>query len=295
MQDLISVVMPSLNQRSFLPEAVESVLGQEGVRLELIVADGGSTDGTQDWLANRAKADRRLRWHSQPDGGPAPAINRAMRQARGTMVGWLNSDDRYTPGALLRATQELHHRPDALMVYGHARHIDDMGRPLGAYPTQAPNTPVEEFSKGCFICQPTVVMRRSFLILNGPLDENLRTAFDFDWWLRAFRRFPNRIIFIEAVQAGSRLHAACITLNQRRTVALEALQLLRHHLGYAPNHWIKTWVIEALQSGEVRSAHDVLVQDVLAQARQYLEPDDWFELQQWLVEEANTRTKFLEE
>lgn len=283
MQDLITVVMPSLNQRAFLHEAVESVMGQEGVQLELIVADGGSTDGTQDWLAARAKADRRLRWTSQPDGGPAQAINRAMRQARGTFLGWLNSDDRYTPGALLRAMQELRQWPDALMVYGHARHIDDVGRPLGAYPTQAPNTPIEEFAKGCFICQPSVVIRRSFMVLNGPLDENLRTAFDFDWWLRAFRRFPDRITFIEAVQAESRLHADCITLNLRLTVALEGVQLLRHHLGYAPNHWIKTWVIEALQSGELSSAHDMLVQDVLTQVRQYLERDDWLELKQWLA------------
>ncbi len=191
-----------LNQRRFLPEAVESVLGQDGVRLELIVADGGSTDGTQDWLAQRAQEDPRVRWHSQRDGGPAHAINWAMQQARGTVLGWLNSDDRYTPGALLRAVQALDAMPRALMVYGHGRHVDEFGYALDAYPTKPPGTSIAAFADGCFICQPTVVVRRTFLLLNGPLDESLRTAFDFDWWLRAFSRFPGRIGFVDALQRG---------------------------------------------------------------------------------------------
>lgn len=287
-KDLISVVMPSLNQCRFLPEAVESVLGQLGVCVELIVADGGSTDGTQDWLEKQAQKDKRLRWHSQRDGGPAPAINRAMRQARGTVLGWLNSDDRYTPGALLRALEALRATPEALMVYGHGRHIDEAGQALDTYPTKPSNTPIEEFASGCFICQPTVVVRRTFLLLNGPLDESLRTAFDFDWWLRAFSRFPDRIGFVDALQAESRLHAECITLKQRQIVALEGVQLLHRHLGHAPNHWIKTWVLEALASGEITGANHAVVQEVLRQAAHYLDAAAQSELADWLKRTVGT-------
>lgn len=283
MQNLISVVMPSLNQRRFLPEAVESVLGQDGVRLELIVADGGSTDGTQDWLAQRAQEDPRVRWHSQRDGGPAHAINWAMQQARGTVLGWLNSDDRYTPGALLRAVQALDAMPRALMVYGHGRHVDEFGYALDAYPTKPPGTSIAAFADGCFICQPTVVVRRTFLLLNGPLDESLRTAFDFDWWLRAFSRFPGRIGFVDALQAESRLHGNCITLKQRQWVALEGVQLLHRHLGHAPSHWIKTWVLEAMASGEINGAHNGVVQEVLRQAAPYLDAAARSELAVWLT------------
>lgn len=279
----VSVVMPTLNQRRFLPEAVDSVLSQQGVQVELIVADGGSTDGTLQWLAQRARTDERVRWHSQPDSGPAQAVNRALQQARGTLIGWLNSDDRYANGALQRAAEALHARPDALMVYGHARHIDEEGHDLGPYPTLPPPSPAATFADGCFICQPTVVMRRTFALLNGPLDESLHTAFDLDWWLRAFTRFPQRIGFVDALQADSRLHAGSITLRQRRAVALEAMQLLHRHLGHAPNHWVKTWVVEALQGNEIQSPDDAAVREVVAIATPWMSTQEAADLQQWLT------------
>jgi len=93
MQPLVSIVMPSLNQAAFIAAAVESVLSQSYPQLELIVGDGGSTDGTQAWLAQRQTQDARLRWFSEPDSGPADALNKLLRQAKGTLIGWLNSDD----------------------------------------------------------------------------------------------------------------------------------------------------------------------------------------------------------
>jgi glycosyltransferase involved in cell wall biosynthesis len=97
---VLSVVMPSLNQRAFIGEAVRSVMAQAIDGLELVVQDGGSLDGTLDELAAlSAEFAGRLRWASAPDAGPAEAIHRAVLAARAPVVGWLNSDDLYTPGA----------------------------------------------------------------------------------------------------------------------------------------------------------------------------------------------------
>ena len=84
---MVSVVMPSMNQVAFIAAAVDSVLSQNHGNLELIVADGGSTDGTQAWLAQRQAQDTRLRWVSEPDGGPADALNKALRMVRGMIIG----------------------------------------------------------------------------------------------------------------------------------------------------------------------------------------------------------------
>ncbi len=279
---LISVVMPSLNQRRFIAEAVESVLSQEQVELELIVADGGSTDGTVEWLKQYAQTDSRLRWFSGPDTGPAQAINKAMRKARGTLVGWLNSDDCYTCGALQRAQHALLTHPDWLMVYGLGEHIDERGAVIDAYPTRPPSTPLSEFSNGCFICQPTVLLRRSFILLNGPLDETLQTAFDFDWWLRAFRRFSDRIGYLHEIQARSRLHEGCLTLNQRLIVARESMLVLHRHLGIAPCHWIKTWVNEAELSGQIVGPDDPQVHALVQQADAWMATSDKIEIRRWL-------------
>jgi cellulose synthase/poly-beta-1,6-N-acetylglucosamine synthase-like glycosyltransferase len=273
MHPLVSIVMPSLNQVAFLPAAVHSVLSQSYSHLELVVVDGGSSDGTQAWLAKKQAQDARLRWVSEPDSGPADALNKALRLSRGTYMGWLNSDDVYTPGAVQRALEALLSHPAWLMVYGHGEHTDEAGRVLAPYPTLVPPAGLAEFAQGCFICQPTVFFRRSMPLLLGPLDASLKTAFDFDYWLRAFSAFPQRVGFVDAMQAQSRLHAGCITLRLRRTVMLEGMQLLARHLGHAPKAWFLTYVNQLL----AMPAHERGVQDLqvhlneaLAQATPWL-------------------------
>lgn len=240
--------MPSLNQGKYIRIALQSVLSQSWKRLEIIVADGGSTDGTMDVLAELQHRDVRLRWFSEHDKGPVDALNKALAQCRGTIIGWLNSDDVYTPGALSRAMAALDANPHWLMVYGDGEHVDEQGRFINRYPTRPPSASIDAFANGCFICQPTVFFRRSMYIMLGRLDATLRSAFDFDYWLRAFSAFPARIGFVNAVQAQSRLHDACITRTMRRTGTVEAIRVLAAHLEYAPRHWVLNYAREVIAS-----------------------------------------------
>jgi len=274
MAPLVSIVMPSLDQARFLPEALDSILGQDYANLEVVVADGGSQDATPEILAARAAADRRLRWFSEADSGPAQALNRAIGRARGTILGWLNADDRYAPGAIGRTTAALAAHPDWLMVYGQGEHIDAAGQPLGRYPTLPPEEPIERFADSCFICQPTVFFRRTVPLLLGPLDETLKASFDFDYWLRAFRAFPERIGFIDVVQAHSRLHPDAITARQRRTVALEALRILAAAFGTAPVHWLTSYLEEVARAPAGPADLDAHLLATLDEAAPYLAPAD---------------------
>lgn len=285
---LLSVVMPSLNQAGFIEAAIASVLGQDYRELELIVADGGSTDGTVSILKRLASRDRRLRWTSEPDRGPAQAVNKALASVNGTVVGWLNADDLYTPGAASRALNALEAQPHWLMVYGRADHVNEAGHPLGPYPTLPPSSPRETFADGCFICQPTVFFRRPLQVLLGRLDESLGCAFDFDWWLRAFRDFPERIGFVDALQAQSRLHEACITVRQRRRVTVESMRVIARHLGRAPAHWVMTYV-EELVAGKARCSAGTLRDEALLlldEARNTLGPEDYAALHAAILADA---------
>ncbi len=255
---LVSIVMPTLNQADFIADSLNSVLRQDHAELELIVADGGSTDGTLDILREKAARDPRLRWFSEPDTGPAQALNRALTRARGTIIGWLNSDDLYVPGAISRAVEALRAHPDWIMVYGKARHVDAAGRPLRMYPTVPPDRISARMADGCFICQPTVFFKAVMWRLLGPLDESLKAAFDYDYWMRAFKAFPDRIGFIDRMQAKSRLHERCITTRMRRRVALEGVEVVSRHLGRAPVHWISTYVEELLAMPEEERGIDDL-------------------------------------
>lgn len=232
-----------------------SVLEQCYTRLELIVMDGGSSDGTVKLLERMARADHRLRWTSEPDMGPAHAINKAFAKARGTVIGWLNSDDLYAQGAVQAAVDALISPSNPLMVYGHAIHVDEAGLYLDDYPTLKPNVGRAALANGCFICQPTVFLKRVAVHLLGPLDEGLKTAFDFDWWLRGLGVFEGRIDFVNRVQASSRLHADCITRKQRALVAAEGMQLIRKHLGWLDTRWAISFLNESMHNGGSAS-HD---------------------------------------
>jgi glycosyltransferase involved in cell wall biosynthesis len=241
----ISVVMPSLNQVKFLADSVKSVLEQNITNLDLIVVDGISNDGTHELLIKlQSLYPKKLRWVSLRDSGPAQALNTAISMSRGDIIGWLNSDDLYATNAIAKAMAHFEKNPDHQLVYGLAQHVDAAGFPLGSYPTKPPSTHIDEFANGSFICQPTVFMRKEALDLVGPLDESLNTAFDFDLWLRFFKRFPGQIGLIRRIQASSRLHDACLTQRQRQTVALEGMQVLAKHLNHVPLHWFHTHLDE---------------------------------------------------
>jgi len=95
----ISIITPSLNQGRFLERTIQSILSQGYPNLELIIMDGGSTDETLNILK---RYDSQITyWESKPDNGQSDAINRGIQKSSGDILGWLNSDDMYCPGALL--------------------------------------------------------------------------------------------------------------------------------------------------------------------------------------------------
>jgi len=274
----ISIVMPSLNQAPFIERAVRSVLEQSVAALELVVMDGGSTDGTSAVLTRlRDEFGSRLRWYVEHDDGPAQAINRAVRHADGRILGWLNSDDEYAPGAIERALRRFAEEPWQVMLYGEAEHVDVDGRFIERYPSLRPDGLVERFRDGCFICQPSVFVRRFAWEQLGGLDESLRASFDFDLWVRLFDRFPMRIGFIEEVQARSRLHAGGITQRYRERVAREGIRLLARHFGSAPGHWLQTCFDDLLAAHPFHSGIDeprVHFSALLDELGGQIDPDD---------------------
>lgn len=239
---LPSIIMPSFNQRDFIEKSVNSVISKDDRLTELLIMDGDSTDGTLDLLASLSTKiynnnQKNFIWASEEDSGPANAINKGIALARGSIIGWLNSDDLYTPGAISRAVAMFEQNPRLMMVYGHGENIDVAGNVIGSYPTLPPSTPIEQFANGCFISQPTVFFKKSMWKLLGGLDESLQTAFDLDLWLRAFKAFPDRIGFVDAAQAQTRIHPNTITNRKKDLAKKEGYQVLRKHLGFAPSEW----------------------------------------------------------
>jgi glycosyltransferase involved in cell wall biosynthesis len=113
-----SILMPSFNQGNFITEAIESVLGQKDVSLELIVKDNISSDNTIPDIESLSKIDSRIRFITFKDSGPASALNHALGIAKGKYIGCLNSDDYYLLNALKNVADYLDRNEDVDIIYG---------------------------------------------------------------------------------------------------------------------------------------------------------------------------------
>lgn len=232
---LVSVVTPSFNAARFLEETIRSVCGQDYPRLEYIVVDGGSTDGTLDILKAHAG---RLSYVAGPDDGAADAINKGFARARGEILAWLNADDTYLPGAVAKAVEALSANPQAGAVYGEGYWTDAAGKVLGRYPAVACD--VAALGRECGICQPACFIRREAMEAAGKLNAGLRASFDYDLWIRLAKRY--RLVHIAEYLATSRMHPGNKTLGQRQTVFTESMGLLARHYGYVPVPWVYGYI-----------------------------------------------------
>jgi glycosyltransferase involved in cell wall biosynthesis len=183
----ISIVTPSYNQDDYIERTLNSVLSQEtDFRVELIVMDGGSTDGTPGILN---KYNGKIQWVSERDKGQCDALNKGIKRSSGDIIGYLNSDDLYLPGALQKVGEYFTSRPDCSWLYGRCRIIDEEDREIRKWMTLYKNLVSKRFIYPLllienFISQPAVFFRRSAIEKAGMFKLDLPLAMDYDLWIR---------------------------------------------------------------------------------------------------------------
>jgi glycosyltransferase involved in cell wall biosynthesis len=235
---LVSIVTPCLNSARFIEETIQSVLAQDYPRIEHIVMDGGSTDGTLDILKRYGSQRERFTWTSEKDRGAADAINRGFAQSRGEIFAYLNADDAYLPGAVTAAVRAFEANPAADVVYGGGNWIDEEGRPVGSYPVRDFDRAL--LARECFICQPASFIRRAAFENAGGMDPDLHLTFDYELWMRLARIHPMHRV--DQLLAVSRMHASNKSLGQRREVFRETFRILKKHYGYVPFQWVYAYL-----------------------------------------------------
>ncbi len=204
---LVSIVTPSFNQARFLEATIQSVFSQNYPRIEYIIVDGGSTDGSLEII--KKYASRLTWWISEKDQGQTDALNKGFEHARGDILAWLNSDDTYEPGAVAGAAKYLQMHREVGLVYGDANYIDENGRRLGRFP--AAQTDLRRLRQGyVHIPQQASFFRGELWRTLGPLDPSFYFAMDYDLWVRIASHAALK--YLPETWANFRLHAAGKTL-----------------------------------------------------------------------------------
>jgi glycosyltransferase involved in cell wall biosynthesis len=196
-QPLVSVIVPTYNCAAYVRSAIDSVLAQSYAPIEVVVVDDGSTDDT---LAVLSEFGDRIRVFSQANAGPAAARNRAVAQARGEYLAFLDGDDLWLPGHLAGLVRHLIDQPDARVAFAdwlvwHAN-ADGTYPPIDVAPRALRPDPAASgwlytrllFDSVIHIIA-CVIHRSVYEAVNG-FDESLRTGSDYDFWLKVSRRYP---------------------------------------------------------------------------------------------------------
>ena len=182
----ISVVTPSFNQARYLEETIQSVLSQNYPNLEYIIIDGGSTDGSVEIIK---KYENNLAyWISEPDHGMYYAVQKGFERCTGEIMAWINSDDKYFPGALSIVAEIFTGFPEVYWLTGNPSFFDERGRTIFV-------NQFRQYSKFDFysqeiiwIPQESTFWRKSLWERSGSkLDLQMKYAADSELWLRFFR------------------------------------------------------------------------------------------------------------
>ncbi len=233
-----TIVTPSFNQGDFLEETIRSVLLQGYPRLEYIVLDGGSTDESPrilekyaPWLAH---------WRSAPDGGHYQALNEGFALSSGEILAWINSDDKYVPGALA-AVGEIFARFAEIEWLTSARPVtwNAAGEEISC--PRLPGYSREAFWRGeygaghfnsLWIQQESTFWRRSLWErAGGRIDDSLRLAGDFELWTKFFEHAE--LYAARRRLGGFRVHPGQKTATQLAPYIEESRRVFRQHGGHA--------------------------------------------------------------
>lgn len=203
----VSIVTISYNQAQYLERCILSILNQTYFPVEYIVVDGGSTDGSVEILEKYRH--RLTSLIIEKDEGPADALNKGFRAARGGILGFLNSDDELLPFAVADAVKALEAQPEVDVISGNALLVDAESRLLRRLYSDH-FTMARAAAGAAYLMQPSTFFRRDAFERAGGFNRDNRSFWDGELWFD-IARTGGRFGRMDGFLSLYRLHDASMT------------------------------------------------------------------------------------
>lgn len=214
----ISIVIPSFNKAHFIYETLGSIVSQKYRNLEVIIQDGGSTDGTLEIVKKYAKKYPNLfSWESKKDKGQLDAINKGMRKAKGDILTYINADDYYVEGALSAVAKAYKNNPGHLWFAGRGVVVNASGNQIANFVTTYKNLllRLNKYSlllMTNYLMQPSVFITKAAYKKYGPFTGNNKFVTEYDLWLKLGKnQMP---VVINKVLSNFRFEPSTISATQ---------------------------------------------------------------------------------
>ncbi len=182
----ISIITVTYNAERFLEETITSVLSQDYSECEYLIIDGGSTDGTLD-IIRKYEASLSC-WISEPDNGMYDAMNKGISRTTGDIIGIINADDYYFPGALPKVAEAFaNHNLDEYIFWGDVEY-ERLGRVRGFRQ--------KNLARGAFAPHPSMFCPKRIYERIGGYDTSFRLLGDYDFMYRAVNQHNIKPLYV---------------------------------------------------------------------------------------------------
>ena len=214
---IISVVTISYNQGRYITDNIESVLAQNYTAFEHIIVDGGSSDNTKDICAQY----KHVKFIDAPNTTQTEALNIGLKEAKGEIIAWLNSDDYYEPNIFEKIADAIDPARNVFVITGDAKVVDANKTLLWMLPGKK-ICPFRLLfhprlyrldGRMCMPCQPATFFHRKILDELGPLVNDLHFGMDYEYWLRMITA-GYRFKYIPQLFANYRYHDTSKTVKE---------------------------------------------------------------------------------
>ena len=219
----ISIVIPSYNKGEFIGHTLESIVSQNYPNLEVIIQDGGSTDGSIKIIKKYALKYNWISCESKKDKGQVDAINKGLKKAFGEIMTYLNADDIYQKGALKKIGEYFFKHPKTLWLAGKGETIDEQGKPVAEIVDRYKNHLLSLNNNHWllmvnYLFQPSVFISKKAYETYGPFLGD-KTVMEYELWLKLAKIEMPKII--EESLSGFRLIKGSVSTTQFKKLLVE--------------------------------------------------------------------------
>jgi len=230
---LISIVIPSYNKVKYIKKTLDSIVSQSYKSYEVIIQDGGSTDGTLNVIKKYAKKyPKHIRYESKKDGGQLNAINIGLKKAKGELVTFINADDVYEKDAFEAVVGHYLENPNALWFAGKGIVIDENDNEIAKFATWYKslllNWNLRTFLLITnYLMQPSVFLTKKALKKYGLFTGTKFAVMEYDMWLKiSIDRMP---VLINKVLTKFRLEKDTKTSTNSKLLLYEDEKIIKKY------------------------------------------------------------------